>query len=112
MFCPKCRSEFGEGREICQECGNSLVKELSFETETTGRKLVEIFRTTLPGEAIFMESLLNSNGIRCFIFDQYFPTMRGIGAGVPMRIMVEERDKEKAKEIVEVYYRELREEKQ
>lgn len=43
MFCPKCKTEYEPGIEICADCGAELVEELVPETDEEESKIVNIF---------------------------------------------------------------------
>ena len=112
MFCPKCRLEYKEGITICPDCGSPLVKELTPEPKPKMRKLYEVFSTWKTSEISFIQSLLEANRIQCFVENLYYPSMTPVGsAAVPIKIMVEEKDKDKAKEIVNQYYKDIKENK-
>lgn len=111
MFCPKCRAEFIDGITVCSDCGISLVKKLSPQPKPEYCKLVEIFFTGKSVEAGFVKSLLDANGINCLIKNIHYPSLTPVGiAAVPIKIMVEEKDKVNAEEIINQYYKDLKNE--
>jgi len=112
MFCPKCRAEFVNGITVCSDCKVLLVEKLPPEPKPEYRKLTEVFSTWRNIESGFVKSLLESNGINCFIQNPHYPSLIPVGSGaVRIKIMVERKDKIKAKKIVNEYYKNLRENK-
>ena len=110
MFCPKCRAEFVSGITICSDCGIPLVERLPPESKPEYRKLVEVFRTWRIIEAGFVKSLLETNNVNCFILNIHYPSLTPVGSGaVPIKIMVEEKDRVDAENIITQYYKDLKE---
>jgi predicted chitinase len=69
-----------------------------------------VFTTKDAIEAGFVKSILEANGIKCFIKNLYYSTLTLTGTGAaPIVITVSDEDREKAEEIVAQYYRDLRE---
>ncbi len=111
MFCPECRAEFIEGITVCSDCGITLVEELSPQPKPEYHKLVKVFSTGKSIEAGFVKSLLEANEINCFIKNMHYPSLIPVGiAAVPIKIMVEEKDKVNAEEIINQYYKDLKNE--
>ena len=65
-FCPKCRVEYVDGVESCDDCGVALVAALPQALEGSGREkdLVEVWRTQGEVEAQLIASLLESEGVK------------------------------------------------
>ncbi|MCK4532604.1 DUF2007 domain-containing protein [bacterium] len=109
MFCPKCRAEFIDGITVCSDCEISLVKKLSPQPNPEYHKLVNVFSTWKIAEVRFVQSLLETNGINCFIKNTHFCSLLSVGIDpIPLKIMVEEKNKINAKEIVNQYYKDLK----
>lgn len=79
MFCPKCKSEYREGFNICADCGTKLIKELPsekrIETEFEYVELTTIAETNNLGLIALAKSILDSEGIKYYINDMqsYIP---------------------------------------
>jgi hypothetical protein len=75
---------------------------------TSSEKLINVFTTWDNFEAGFVQSLLQSNDIEFFVANRYYATMALTGSGAaPITIAVREEDTEKAREIVEQYYKDI-----
>lgn len=86
------------------------MEKLPSESKLEYRELSEVFSTWKSIEAGFVKSLLESNGINCVIQNPHYPSLTPVGsAAVRIKVMVETEDKIKAKEIVNQYYKDLRE---
>jgi hypothetical protein len=111
MFCPKCKTEYVEGVTICEDCSAPLVSELppGEEDSQSYRELVQIFTTDRPIEANFIKSLLESNDIECTIQNQYFTSINIlINIAVPITVMVDRENVERAREIIAQYYSDMK----
>ena len=87
----------------CEFCGQAM------PVEPDG--IVEVFTTWNTLEIGFMESLLDSNGIKTLVQNLYYPSITPVGSGaVPIKLFVRTTDAALAKEIIEQYYKDLREE--
>jgi len=107
MFCPKCRAEYREGFTECSDCHVKLVADLNLEEnepEYEFRDLFEVYSTWRLGEASFIKSLLESNGIDCFIHNEHYPSMNFlISTAIPIKIMVPKEKTEEAKDVIDEY---------
>ncbi|MDA3813938.1 MAG: DUF2007 domain-containing protein [Candidatus Cloacimonetes bacterium] len=64
MFCPKCKSEFEEGIQVCPECNFDLVNEL---TEEDFVDFVKVFESSDPNLTVIIKSILDDAGIKYFV---------------------------------------------
>lgn len=107
MICPNCKAEYREGFTICSDCQVALVDEINIEDDKPQyeyRKLVEVYSTWRLGEASFLQSLLESNNIECFIHNKHYPSMNFlISTAIPIKIMVPIEKTEEAKDIINEY---------
>lgn len=97
MFCPKCRSEYREGFNICADCETELVEELPSETEFEYVEFTSIAETNNLGLIALAKSILDSAGIRYYIDDvqRYIP---GCAQFVPIQVPIS--DAVNAKELL------------
>lgn len=104
-FCPKCLFEYKKGINHCNDCDVDLVEELTTENpipDDSKAELVELrsFTTTTEGEMI--QQLLEQNDIRSLV--QGATSGGGLfPAATSAVLLVDERDLEKASEIVDAY---------
>ncbi|MEW6557219.1 MAG: DUF2007 domain-containing protein [Elusimicrobiota bacterium] len=105
MFCPKCKAEYREGYTICSDCKIPLVKELHPESKPEYRKLYEVFSTNNINEAEFVKSVFVANNIDCFIQNTYTASVISENLAIPIKLMVEKKNEEQAKDIVVQYYK-------
>jgi Putative prokaryotic signal transducing protein len=64
MFCPKCKSEYEEGIQVCPECDEKLVNKL---TEDDFVKFVKVFESGDPNLTVIIKSVLEDAGIKYFV---------------------------------------------
>lgn len=63
MWCPKCKSEYREGFDLCSECGCVLVPELPKEPA-----FEPVFLTTTDAENAWeVQELLRRAGVACYL---------------------------------------------
>ncbi|OGS23206.1 MAG: hypothetical protein A2252_00825 [Elusimicrobia bacterium RIFOXYA2_FULL_39_19] len=110
MFCPKCRAEFVKDVTICGQCKISLIDELQVQAEddVLQGSLSEVFTALNNLESGFVQSLLKANQINSHVDNLHFTSMQSIGAGVPIKVMVAQKDKERALEIINQYYEDIK----
>jgi hypothetical protein len=112
VFCPKCRAEYIEGVKICDDCGIALIDILPEENqrnENEYQKLAGVFTTNNSIEANFIKSLLESNGIICFIDNEHLVSINILmSQAVQIKVLVPLLNETKAKEIIAQYYFDLR----
>jgi hypothetical protein len=74
MFCPKCKSKYREGFNICADCGTELIEELPIE-KFEYVELTTIAETNNLGLIALAKSILDSEGIKYYINDMlsYIP---------------------------------------
>jgi len=99
VFCPKCGAEYKEGVTVCADCGVKLVDKLPEEKrEEEPFELVEIFETFNEGDIAMIKSIFEANGIRYFLKDENFHTLRPLVQ--PVVVMVVDKDVERAKKLL------------
>jgi len=103
MFCPKCGAEFVDGIKVCSDCGVPLVKERPVEEKPQCRKLVEVFSSVFLSESAIVKAMLEGSGISCWLYNTHYPAIASTGVAVPIRVMVEEKDIDFAREILNDY---------
>jgi hypothetical protein len=98
MFCPKCKSEYRKGINICADCGTKLIKKLPSETEFEYVEFTTIAETNNWGLVALAKSILDSESIKYYIND-----IRNYIAGGPLfvQIQVPISDARNAKELLE-----------
>jgi hypothetical protein len=112
MYCPKCRTEYIEEATSCDDCGAALVNVLPEETVVENGKLVDVFTTNNSIEANFIKSLLGSNSIGCTIVNEHLVSINiFLSNAIPIKVAVDQQHVAKAKEVIDQYYKDLRENK-
>jgi len=108
MLCPKCGARYEEGLTVCRECNVPLVNELPAQTEPGFIRFVTVYETGDPALIAFAKSILQSEGIRYFVGGESLQDLFAggrLGTGFnpvigPIKIQVDEKDAEKAKELL------------
>jgi len=108
MFCPNCGAEYIEGITACSTCDVPLVNELPPAIEPEFIKFVTVYRTGDPVFIPFAKSMLDSEGIKYFLRGEGLQDLFAggrLGTGFnpvigPVEIQVDEKDVEKAKELL------------
>jgi Putative prokaryotic signal transducing protein len=98
MFCPKCRSEYGEGFTTCSDCNVPLVSELSPESEPDFIEYKEVLSTNSPSDRALISSILDAEGITYFFQGEYVSAY--VYNAIPVRLMVKEDQVQKAIDIL------------
>jgi len=110
MFCPKCRSEYIEEVTECPECAVALIAELAEEPPPDITSMATVFTTNNSIEANFIKSLLGSNNIKCFIANEYLISINILlSNAIPITVAVNKQDEAKSREVIEQYYRDMKE---
>jgi len=94
MFCPKCGDEYREGFNVCATCNVALVKERPYQAESEFLKPVTVYETANVATIAFVKSIMESEGI------EYYCKGEGAQQSLPVQIQVDEKDAEKAREIL------------
>lgn len=105
-FCPKCRAEYREGINRCEECDLDLVDKVTTENsvyDISEAKMVELRVFMVAAEAEMIQEMLEQHEIRSLLQGEaasggLFPT-----PATPIYLLVDERDLEKAQEILDAY---------
>lgn len=101
-FCPKCRSEYREGADVCSICQVPLVDELG--PETNGEvDLVEVYRAADEVTALAVKGRLESAGIAATIqsLESFVYEWGDLGRGCWGKVFVRKEDADKAQRIIE-----------
>ena len=105
MFCPKCGYEYQEGFRKCSDCGTDLVTDLppTKADEEPEKPLVLLYSPNDELELSMLRGLLDADGIRYFVLNDYFGSMR-VGPQIDLvnkkTIMVAPEDHDRAKDII------------
>ena len=104
MFCPKCKSEYGEGIQKCPECDVDLVKEL---TEEDFVNFVKVFESSDPNLTVIIKSILDDADIKYFVPGDNMQSILGakfafaFGADIGNAVfLVSQEDAETTKELL------------
>ena len=108
MFCPDCGAEYVEGITVCSTCNVPLVNQPPNATEPEFIKFVTVYETGDPAFITFAKSILQSEGIKYFVKGEGLQDLFAggrLGSGFnpvigPVKIQVDEKDVEKAKELL------------
>lgn len=84
MYCPECRNEYQDGVERCPECDVALVENLSVEDaleepDLEWRDLETILITSDTSLVPVVRSLLEAEGIQCFVQGELLQDLAGLG---------------------------------
>jgi hypothetical protein len=107
-YCPNCKTEYRLGFTTCSDCGSQLVVSLPPEQngEDIDQELVSIFDPPDPLICHSLAALLEDNGIRCVIKSEEIPMYDGVAGMLRNRwgrLLVLERDREKAELLINEY---------
>ena len=107
MYCPQCGTEYREGVATCSECGVALEAapppEARDEVEWADR--VTVLVTIDPALLAIARSLLDAEGIKCFVQGGESQSVFGASGlpgevGGPMRLAVAREDEEPARALL------------
>ncbi len=85
MFCPRCRSEYDDGRTECSQCGVLLVEELPSEDCLEYAHFVRLMTASDGIQAGLVKSLLEEHGVHCLIKAYLGETIPGFAATLTVR---------------------------
>ncbi len=94
MFCPKCGDEYREGFTVCATCNVPLVKDPLPQVEPEFARFVTVFETANTVTLAFIKSLFESERV------DYYCKGEGSQYPLPVQFQVNEKDVEKAREIL------------
>ncbi len=103
-FCPKCRNEYLEGTETCEDCGQALVQALPPESKARPgeSELVEVWYAQGEMDAQLVRSLLESNGIESMLSGESLRLTHGftVDGLAEVRILVRADDAKRACDVI------------
>lgn len=97
-FCPKCRTEYREGFNVCADCNSDLVDELPPEEVPEFTEYVEVLGTYNPADVALIKSILDAENITYYFNAEHFMHVEPLAEQV--RLMIKKDEAEKAKEIL------------
>lgn len=103
-YCPKCKSEFVDEAVVCDDCGVSLVAELSVAEAKPPNvaELVEVWRTQGEVDAQLIKALLEGNRIDSMISGESLRLTHGLTVdGLALvKILVRPEDARRSSDII------------
>lgn len=110
-FCPKCRAEYVEGFETCQDCNVKLVDKLSPKDELGYIDLVELQQVPDEVSGIMMKGILENNGIGVVLRRAKIPWYNGIASTWSTyfwgKLLVPKEELEQSRKILDEYLNSL-----
>ena len=97
MFCPKCRTEYREGFNVCADCDSDLVEELPPEEAPEFTEYVEVLGTYNPADVALIKSILDAEKITYYFNAEHFMY---VPLGETLRLMVKKDQAKKAKQVL------------
>ena len=106
-FCPKCRAEYVEGVDTCQDCQIPLVAELPPKDEPDYVELVELQQVSDEVSGVMMKGILENGGITAVLRAAKIPWYDGIASTWSTyywgKLLVPKEDLETSRKILEDY---------
>jgi predicted amidophosphoribosyltransferase len=103
-FCPKCRNEYVEGTDVCEDCGVTLTQTLPPESKKRPdeSELVEVWYAQGEMDAQLVRSLLESNGIESMFSGESIRLTHGftVDGLAEVRILVRKDDAKRACDVI------------
>jgi len=105
-FCPRCKTEYISGTELCETCKVRVVDSLaekSADEDPGSNDLAELAKFSNVSEAEMIREILEKNGIQTVQRGEADPI--GIASGAePIALLVEERHLSQAQELYRAYF--------
>ena len=106
-FCPKCRAEYIEGVDTCEDCQVPLVAELPPKDVPDYVDLVELRRVPDELAGVMMKGVLENNGIEVVLWAAKIPGYDGIASTWSTyywgKLLVAKDDLEISRKILDAY---------
>ncbi len=106
-FCPKCRAEYVEGVDTCQDCQVDLVAELPLKDDSDYIEMVELQQVPDEVSGVMMKGILENSGITVILRSAKLPAYDGIPSTWSTyywgKLLVPKEDLETSRKILEDY---------
>lgn len=101
-FCPKCRTEYLDGTNVCEDCSVALVSSLPKTEGADKGDLVEVWHTQGEMDAQLIRSLLESSGIDSMFSGESLRLTHGftVDGLAEVKILVRESDAKRARDVI------------
>ncbi len=110
-FCPKCRAEYVEGVDACQDCQIPLVAVLPPRDVPDYVELAELQRVSDEVSGVMMKGILENSGIRVILQAATIPWYSGIASTWSTyywgKLLVPKEDLEISRKILDDYLNSL-----
>ncbi len=110
-FCPKCRAEYVEGVDMCEDCQVSLVAELPPKDVPDYVEIVELQRVPDEVAGVMMKGILENSGINVILRAAKIPAYNGIASTWSTaywgKLLVPKEDLETSRKILDDYLNSL-----
>ncbi|MFC1714135.1 hypothetical protein ACFL6S_10710 [Candidatus Poribacteria bacterium] len=106
-FCPKCRAEYVEGVDTCQDCQVDLVAELPLKDGSDYIEMAELQQVPDEVSGVMMKGVLENSGITVILRAAKIPWHNGIASTWSTyywgKLLVPKEDLETSRKILESY---------
>lgn len=82
MYCPKCGQEYREGASVCADCGVALTRDPAKPRQKPAAERLDletVLETSDPAMLMVARSLLEAEGIPCFLRGELLQDFIGLG---------------------------------